>query len=64
MITILGLGFRPISENADERSLVWYSASNSTQVAKWTNRLDIFLESKFMTKFIFIVIEYIFLNNF
>lgn len=40
----LGLGFRPIAENADERSLVWYSASNATEVRKWTQLLDEFLE--------------------
>lgn len=39
-----GLGFRPIAENADERSLVWYSASNPAQVQKWTGLLDKFLE--------------------
>ncbi|RLU18376.1 hypothetical protein DMN91_008733 [Ooceraea biroi] len=39
-----GLGFRPISDNPDERSLIWYSASNETEVQKWTNLLDTFLE--------------------
>lgn len=39
-----GLGFRPISDNADERSLIWYSASNATEVKKWTHLLDKFLE--------------------
>lgn len=39
-----GLGFRPISENADERSLIWYTASNATEVRKWTQLLDQFLE--------------------
>ncbi|XP_015608284.1 sodium/potassium-transporting ATPase subunit beta-2 [Cephus cinctus] len=39
-----GLGFRPISDNTDERSLIWYSASNATQVRSWTARLDKFLE--------------------
>lgn len=40
----LGLGFRPISDNADERSLIWYSASNATEVQRWTRLLDNFLE--------------------
>ncbi|XP_032668439.1 sodium/potassium-transporting ATPase subunit beta-2-like [Odontomachus brunneus] len=39
-----GLGFRPIAENADERSLIWYKASNATEVQKWTQLLDTFLE--------------------
>lgn len=38
-----GLGFRPISDNPDERSLIWYSASNTTEVEIWTHRLDTFL---------------------
>ncbi|XP_066597906.1 sodium/potassium-transporting ATPase subunit beta-2-like [Prorops nasuta] len=42
--TTPGLGFRPISENTAERSLIWYSASNATQVEIWANRLDKFLE--------------------
>ncbi|KYQ53878.1 Sodium/potassium-transporting ATPase subunit beta-2 [Trachymyrmex zeteki] len=40
-----GLGFRPISDNPDERSLIWYSASNATDIQKWTQRLDQFLEN-------------------
>ncbi|KAL2719454.1 sodium/potassium-transporting ATPase subunit beta-2-like [Vespula squamosa] len=39
-----GLGFRPISDNPDERSLIWYTASNATEVEKWTKILDKFLE--------------------
>ncbi|XP_015189132.1 PREDICTED: sodium/potassium-transporting ATPase subunit beta-2-like [Polistes dominula] len=38
-----GLGFRPMSENPDERSLIWYTASNATEVKKWTKLLDKFL---------------------
>ncbi|KAI4483547.1 hypothetical protein M0804_007807 [Polistes exclamans] len=38
-----GLGFRPISENPDERSLIWYTASNATEVERWTKILDTFL---------------------
>ncbi|KYM85349.1 Sodium/potassium-transporting ATPase subunit beta-2 [Atta colombica] len=40
-----GLGFRPISDNPDEKSLIWYSASNATDIQKWTQRLDKFLEN-------------------
>ncbi|XP_050458136.1 sodium/potassium-transporting ATPase subunit beta-2-like [Cataglyphis hispanica] len=39
-----GLGFRPMSDNPDEKSLIWYSASNESEVRKWTQLLDIFLE--------------------
>lgn len=39
-----GLGFRPISNNTDERSLIWYSSSDPSSVQKWTGLLDDFLE--------------------
>ncbi|XP_076674412.1 sodium/potassium-transporting ATPase subunit beta-2-like [Andrena cerasifolii] len=39
-----GLGFRPISNNTDERSLIWYSSSDPASVQKWTGLLDKFLE--------------------
>ncbi|XP_043784138.1 uncharacterized protein LOC122710371 isoform X2 [Apis laboriosa] len=39
-----GLGFRPMSNNADERSLIWYSSSDPSSVQKWTGLLDTFLE--------------------
>lgn len=39
-----GLGFRPISENTDEKSLISYSSSNPNSVQKWTGLLDKFLE--------------------
>ncbi|XP_076232639.1 sodium/potassium-transporting ATPase subunit beta-2-like [Calliopsis andreniformis] len=38
-----GLGFRPISENTDERSLIWYSSSDPASVQKWTGLIDKFL---------------------
>ena len=38
-----GLGFRPISNNTDERSLIWYSSSDPNSVQKWTRLLDTFL---------------------
>lgn len=43
--TTPGMGFRPISDNADERSLIWYSASNETEVEKWIQILDKFLKN-------------------
>lgn len=39
-----GLGFRPISDNTDESSLIWYSSSDPASVQKWTRLLDKFLE--------------------
>ncbi|XP_076228482.1 sodium/potassium-transporting ATPase subunit beta-2-like isoform X2 [Nomia melanderi] len=39
-----GLGFRPISNNTHERSLIWYSSSDPASVQKWTGLLDKFLE--------------------
>ncbi|XP_058808797.1 sodium/potassium-transporting ATPase subunit beta-2-like [Phymastichus coffea] len=38
-----GLGFRPISNDTSERSLIWYDAKNATQINKWTALLDDFL---------------------
>lgn len=42
-----GLGFRPLPDDPDEGSLIWYEAKNQTQVKIWTDRLDTFLERKF-----------------
>ncbi|XP_017795244.1 PREDICTED: sodium/potassium-transporting ATPase subunit beta-2-like isoform X1 [Habropoda laboriosa] len=39
-----GLGFRPISEIPEEKSLIWYSSSDPSSVQKWTGLLDKFLE--------------------
>ncbi|XP_015434998.1 PREDICTED: sodium/potassium-transporting ATPase subunit beta-2-like [Dufourea novaeangliae] len=39
-----GLGFRPISNNTEEKSLIWYSSSDPASVQKWTGLLDEFLE--------------------
>jgi len=39
-----GLGFRPISEDVDQGSLIWYDASNNTQVSYWTKNLDGFMQ--------------------
>ena len=41
-----GLGFRPLSDRTEDGSLVWYKSKNQTQVQKWANLLDDFLERK------------------
>lgn len=38
-----GLGFRPISEETEQGSLIWYDASNQTQIHYWTHLLDDFM---------------------
>ena len=45
-----GLGVRPIPDIVEHGSLIWYNATNSTDVELWVNRIDIFLESKFKVK--------------
>lgn len=47
-----GLGFRPLPDDPDEGSLIWYEASNQTQVKIWTDRLDKFLERKSILVFL------------
>lgn len=42
-----GMGFRPISKNTAEGSLIWYNTTNATTVEKWVTLLDEFLESKY-----------------
>lgn len=39
-----GLGFRPISQDIDQGSLIWYDASNQTQIVYWTKILDGFMQ--------------------
>lgn len=39
-----GLGFRPMSHNVDQGSLIWYDASNQTQIGYWVTLLDDFLK--------------------
>ncbi|XP_046735931.1 sodium/potassium-transporting ATPase subunit beta-2-like isoform X1 [Diprion similis] len=39
-----GLGFRPISDDIDQGSLVWYNATNSSNVRTWKKRIDKFLD--------------------
>lgn len=41
-----GLGFRPIADNVDQGSLIWYDSSNKAQIRYWVNLVDKFLESK------------------
>lgn len=43
-----GLGFRPISSNTDEGSLIWYNKTNHTTTEKWINLVNRFLERKFL----------------
>jgi len=38
-----GVGFRPLPEDVDHGSLIWYDASNQTQVIHWKSLLDDFL---------------------
>ncbi|XP_060522765.1 sodium/potassium-transporting ATPase subunit beta-1 [Cylas formicarius] len=39
-----GLGFRPISDRTEEGSLIWYNTTNQTQIQRWVNYVDSFLE--------------------
>lgn len=38
-----GLGFRPISNNTDQMSLIWYEPKKPESIKPWTNLLDEFL---------------------
>uniref|UniRef100_A0A1B6FQY1 Sodium/potassium-transporting ATPase subunit beta n=1 Tax=Cuerna arida TaxID=1464854 RepID=A0A1B6FQY1_9HEMI len=38
-----GLGFRPMSYDVDEGSLIWYEAKNESSVAHWVKAIDEFL---------------------
>lgn len=39
-----GMGYRPYSDNVDEKgALIWYVASNQTNIKMWTSSLDNFL---------------------
>lgn len=38
-----GLGFRPISDDVEQGSLIWYDSSNQTQIKYWTRLLDDFM---------------------
>lgn len=39
-----GLGFRPLPDDVERGSLIWYDVSNQTQVSYWTNILDRFMQ--------------------
>lgn len=43
LMYFVGLGFRPMSPNVEDGSLIYYEAGNSTNVQAWTNELDKFL---------------------
>lgn len=45
-----GLGYRPISENRTQGSLIWFDSKNETQVTEYTKVIDKFLERKFNAK--------------
>lgn len=38
-----GLGFRPMSPNVEDGSLIYYAAGNSSNIKGWTVELDNFL---------------------
>lgn len=42
-----GLGFRPMAEEVEQGSLIWYDVSNQTQIKSWSNILDGFLARKY-----------------
>lgn len=39
-----GLGYRPITKNLTQGSLIWINAKNATQVKEYTDLIDTFLE--------------------
>lgn len=41
-----GLGFRPISNNTDQGSLIWYDTKNLSSIQPWTDLIDEFLMRK------------------
>lgn len=51
-----GLGFRPISPDTDEGSLIWYNKTNQTTIQKWINLVNRFLERKFIENKLFSVL--------
>lgn len=40
-----GMGFRPMGEEIEKGSLIWYVARNESNVRRWLNSLDTFLDS-------------------
>ena len=45
-----GLGFRPMAEEVEQGSLIWYDVSNQTQIKSWSNILDDFLARELQLK--------------
>lgn len=43
-----GLGFRPMAEEVEQGSLIWYDVSNQTQIKSWSNILDDFLAREYL----------------
>ncbi|XP_018899561.2 sodium/potassium-transporting ATPase subunit beta-2 [Bemisia tabaci] len=39
-----GLGYRPMSPNVDDGSVIWYQHKNATNIKIWTSSLDTFLQ--------------------
>lgn len=50
-----GLGFRPISDNYNEGSIIRYDSKDENQVEKWTDLLNKFLERKCVCTFTLIM---------
>lgn len=42
-----GLGFRPMAEEVEQGSLIWYDVSNQTQIKSWSKILDGFLAREY-----------------
>lgn len=41
-----GLGFRPMSNETKDGSLIWYNVTNQTNINMWVKWTDKFLERK------------------
>lgn len=41
-----GVGLRPLPDDLNRGSLIWYAVKNQTQVDYWTGRLNEFLQRK------------------
>lgn len=52
-----GLGFRPLSNNLNHGSLIWYNSTDKDQVSHWGHLLDDFLERKYYSISISYLIE-------
>lgn len=45
-----GLGFRPVAENVDQGSLIWFDSTDKKQIKYWVKQIDDFLASKFKVR--------------